>query len=175
MGKLALSWEAWGRKTRQRRGSEATQAQDCIPAQRPPWPHISSAPCRYPRCSHDNSHVKIIPSTNLISSEKSNPKQAGWILCGFLQTRLLETPTSLFFPQILCMVLMLLLRQTCKSAIFRKRHSEDKHDGDPALLPGSASQEPAPPLTDLPELSSCSEPHGPRLPGAALNHLSVFS
>ena len=89
--------------------------------------------------SHDNSRVKIIPSTNLISSEKSNPVQSGWILRGFLQTRLLETPTSLFFPQTMCMVLMLLLRHTYKSVIFQKRHSEDEHDEDTVLLPGSAS------------------------------------
>ena len=65
--------------------------------------------------------------------------QAGWILRGFLQTRLLETPTSLFFPQTMCMVLMLLLRHIYKSVIFQKRHSEDEHDEDTVLLPGSAS------------------------------------
>ena len=113
MGKSALSWGAWGQETRQRQGSEATRAQDCIPARRPPWPHASAAPRQHPRHSHDVSHVKVIPSPNLISSERSNPTQAGWILCGFLQSRLLETPTSLFVPHIICMVLVLLSRQTC--------------------------------------------------------------
>ena len=113
MGKSALSWEAWGQETRQRQGSEATQVQDCIPAWRPPWPHAPATPHQHPCHSHDVSHVKVIPSTNLISSERSNPTQAGGILCGFLQSRLLETPTSLFVPHIMCMVLVLLSRQTC--------------------------------------------------------------
>lgn len=67
MGNLALFWEVWGRETRQRQGSEATQAQDYIPAQRPPLPHASSAPCRYPG-SHDNSRVEsFLPLTSSAS------------------------------------------------------------------------------------------------------------
>ena len=98
---------------------------------------ITSTPRQYRGHSHGISWVKSISFINLISMVKSSSLQAGWIFYGFLQTRLLEMPTFFFFFQIICMVLVLLPRQTYKRVIFQKRQDVNDCNNGIDLLPGS--------------------------------------